>query len=326
MKLADKNVVLLLIFALATTTLALAQVPDQRQEYVIGHGDLLAITFWQRPELNTEGRVTAAGDIELPLIGAVRAAGLTSNQLRDAILSRISLLDIRITQAAVIVREYASKIVYMTGSVLTPGKQKFEVIPNLWQVILEAGGPQPTALLNDVTIVRGEGPEAGKIIHVDLTTALEQGNLASLPPIYPGDTVHVPGLASGEGGAAVSNLPVSPLERRDVVYVFGQVGTPGIFNLDKNMDLLDALVLAGGPTEQANLKEVRLFFRGRQQAEIALIDMDRYMRRSIPLPLLLHSGDAVYVPRRKSVAPFLGETLRYVFASAITVVISRLIF
>jgi polysaccharide export outer membrane protein len=325
MKPANKTVFLFLIFALAAT-LGLAQIPGERKEYVIGHGDLLAITFWQRPELNTEGRVTAVGDIELPLIGAVRAAGLTPNQLRDAILSRISLLDIRITQAAVIVREYASKIVYITGSVLTPGKQKFEVIPNLWQIILEAGGPQPTALLHDVTIVRGEGPEAGKIIHVDLTKALEQGNLASLPPIYSGDTVHVPGLATGEGGAGVSSLPVSPLERRDVVYVFGQVGTPGIFNLDKNMDLLDALVLAGGPTEAANLKAVRLFFRGRQHAEMALIDMDHYMRRSIPLPLLLHSGDAVYVPRRKSFAPFLGETARLLIGSAITVAISRLIF
>jgi protein involved in polysaccharide export with SLBB domain len=322
MKPADKNVFLFLIFVLATT-FGLAQIPGDRKEYIIGNSDLLTITFWQRPELNTEGRVTAAGDIELPLIGAVKAVGLTPNQLRDAILSRISLLDIRITQAAVIVREYASKIVYMTGSVLTPGKQKFEVIPNLWQIILEAGGPQPTALLNDVTIVRGEGPEAGKIIHVDLTKALEQGNLASLPSIYPGDTVHVPGLAGGEGSA---NLPVSPLERRNVVYVFGQVGTPGIFNLDKNTDLLDALVLAGGPTEAANLKEVRLFFRGRQQAEMALIDMDHYMRRSIPLPLLLHPGDAVYVPRRKSVAPFLGETARLVIGSAITVAITRLIF
>lgn len=326
MKPEKKTVALLVILALATTTLGLAQVPDQQKEYVIGYGDLLAITFWQRPGLNTEGRVTAAGDIELPLIGAVKAAGLTPSQLRDAILNRISLLDIRITQTAVIVREYASKVVYVTGSVLTPGKQKFEVIPNLWQIILEAGGPLPTALLNDVTIVRGEGPEAGKIVHVDLTKALEQGNLVSLLPIYPGDTVHVPGLATGEGGAVLSNLPVSPLERRDVVYVFGQVGTPGSFNLDKNMDLLDALMLAGGPTDNANLKEVRLFFRGRQQAELALVDMNRYMRRSIPLPLLLHPGDAVYVPRRKSIVPFLGETLGYVFASAITVVISQLVF
>jgi polysaccharide export outer membrane protein len=318
---------LLCIVAIEAGTYCHAQTEPEKQEYVIGVGDLLSITFWQRPELNTEARVTAAGTIELPLIGSVQAAGMTPTQLREAVLSRISLLDIRVTQAAVIVREYASKIVYVTGSVTAPGKLKFEAIPNLWQVILEAGGPQPTALLNDVTIVRGEGSQAGKIIHVDLTSALEQGNLASLPPIYPGDTVHIPGMPGGERGGAISNIPVSPLERRDIVYVFGQVATPGIVNLDKNMDLLDALVLAGGPTEVANLKEVKLFFRGRQQAEMALINMDDYMRRSVPLPLLLHSGDAIYVPRLKSPTymPFLMEVFRLAAITTITVLIADLI-
>ncbi len=303
-----------------------AQVTEPRNEYVIGHGDLLTITFWQRPELNAEGIVTAVGDVELPLIGAVKAAGLTPSQLRDTFLARISLLDIRITQAAVVVREYASKIVYVTGSVLNQGKQKFEVIPNLWQIILEAGGPQPGALLNDVTVVRGEGPEAGKIFHVDLTKALEQGHITLLPPIYRGDTVHVPGLPTSERGTPVAGLPVSPLNHRNVAYVFGQVGTPGIINLDKDTDLLEALVLAGGPTNAANLKQVRLFFRGRRQAEMALIDMEHYLRYSTPLPLLLHSGDAVFVPRRNSVLPFLGQTMPYVIASAVSVVVSRLIF
>jgi len=306
---------------LIATTRLFAQAAPERQEYIIGAGDVLAISFWQKPELNTESRVTVAGNIELPLIGEVKAAGLSPGQLREAILSRISLLDIRITQAAVVVREYASKIVYVTGSVLTPGKLSFEVIPNLWQIILEAGGPQPAAVLNDITIVRSEG---GKIIRVDLTSALEQGNFASLPPIYLGDTVHVPGLSTGgEGGGSVST---SPLERREVVYVFGQVATPGVFNLDKNMDLLDALVIAGGPTEAANLKQVKLFFRGRQQAEMALIDMDRYMRRSIPLPLLLHPGDAVYVPRRRGISSLFGETVRYLLTSTAAVIVSGLIF
>jgi polysaccharide export outer membrane protein len=326
MTLSCKAIVFVLLMLPEIIAPGPAQAADDRKEYVIGCGDLLSITFWQRPELNTEGRVTAIGDVELPLIGTIKAAGLTTSQLRDSILGRISLLDIRITQAAVVVREYASKVVYVTGSVLTQGKLKFEVIPHLWQVILEAGGPQPGALLNDVTVVRGDGSEAGKIIHIDLTRALEQGNIASLPTLYSGDTVHVPGLPTNERGNLMTNLPVSPLKHRDVIYVFGQVITPGIYNLEQNMDVLEALVLAGGPTEFANLKEVRLFFRGRHQAELALINMERYMRRSIPLPLVLHSGDAVYVPRRKSILPFLGQTLPYVMASAVSIVVSQLIF
>jgi polysaccharide export outer membrane protein len=314
----SRSFVALFVLAMLTPSRCLAQSQEDRKEYVIGHGDLLSITFWQRPELNTESRVTAAGDIELPLIGTMRAAGLTPSSLRDNILSRISLLDIRVTQVAVVVREYASKSVYVTGSVGAPGKLNFEAIPNLWQIILEAGGPLPAALLDDVTIVRGGGREAGKIIHVDLTNALEQGDFSLLPPIYPGDTVHVPGAPAGGAGA----VSLSPLERRDVVSVLGQVASPGTFNLEKDMDLFDALVLAGGPTEAADLKNVKLFFRGRRHAEMAVVDMNRYMNRSVPLPLVLHSGDAIYVPRKSGLPPIVGEIGRLI----ITSVTSFLIF
>jgi polysaccharide export outer membrane protein len=301
-----------------------AQTPTQenRQEYIIESGDLLSITFWQKPEFNTEARVTAAGSIELPLIGTIQAAGLTPGKLRDVIVNRISLHDVRVTQVAVVVREYRSKNVYVTGSVLTPGKLQFEVIPNLWQILLEAGGPAPNAMLNDVTIVRGSGREAGRIIHLDLTSALERGDLSALPAIYPNDTVHIPGIAAGEGTA--TSMPPSPLERRNVVYVFGQVTTPGVFNLDKNMDLLDAVVLAGGPTDAANLKEVGLYYRGRRQSQMAIVDLNKYMKRSIPLPLQLHPGDMVYVPRRRAFPPIVSEIGRFVLTTAASVLVFTL--
>ncbi len=301
-----------------------AQTPAQenRQEYIIESGDLLSITFWQKPEFNTEARVTAAGTIELPLIGTIQAAGLTPGKLRDVIVNRIALHDVRVTQVAVVVREYRSKNVYVTGSVLTPGKLQFEVIPNLWQIILEAGGATPNAMLNDVTIVRGSGREAGRIIHLDLTSALERGDLSSLPEIYPNDTVHIPGIAAVEGGTG--QMPTSPLERRDVVYVFGQVNNPGMYNLDKNMDLLDAVVLAGGPTDAAKLKEVGLYYRGRRQSQMTIVDLNEYMRRSIPLPLQLHPGDVVYVPRKRTFPPIVGEIARIAITSAASILIFTL--
>ncbi len=305
--------------ALVVPTLAWAQTSQARQGYVIGTGDLLAITFWQRPELNTEARVVASGTIELPLIGTVQAAGLTTTKLRENIVSRVSLLDIRVTQAAVIVREYAGKTVYVTGAVLSPGKKSFEAIPNLWQIILEAGGPQPSATLNDVAIMRGSGPETGKTIHFDLATALERGDLSSLPPVYPGDNVNVPGTPEG---------PVPPVPPpSNVVHVFGNVAKPGIVDLDqeKEMDLFDALVLAGGPTDAANLKDVRVYFRGRRQAEVASIDMEHYMRRSTPSPLMLHAGDAIYVPRKKTLPPFVLEITRVLITSTASYIVFSLL-
>jgi polysaccharide export outer membrane protein len=278
---------------------------EDKNDYIIGTGDLISIKFWQKPEFNTEARVNAVGEIQLPLIGTLQVMGLTTTQLRDNIEDRISLLDSNVNQVTVLILAYGSKSVYVTGAVKTPGKISFEVIPNLWQIIMEAGGPLPTAQLDEVTVVRGGGTEAGKIIHVDMTDVLEKGKLSLLPPVYTGDTIHITGSII-QGSTSI--LP-SPLERRDWVYVFGEVAKPGAYGTDKNIDVLDALILAGGPTERANLAKVKLLFRGRRHGELAVVDIKRYVEKSIPLPLDVFPGDAIYVPAKRRYA-IMGEVIR----------------
>lgn len=303
--------------------LGLAQSEGEKQEYVIGVGDLLSVKFWQRPELDTEARVSSNGKIEMPLIGSITAAGLTVSRLRQDIVNRISLLDIRVSQASIVVREFGSKVVYVTGAVLTPGKLKFETIPNLWQIILEAGGPQSYAQLNDVTIVRGSGPDAGRSLRVDLTSVIERGELASLPPVYPGDNVSVPGApTTGVEGGGVA--PIAATQGK-IIHVIGQVAKPGVYELEKDMDVFDALVRAGGPTELANLKDVRLYFHGQHQAEVALIDMEKYLKKPSPSPLKLHEGAAIYVPRKREMPRYVSEGIRIFLASSASFIVVQII-
>lgn len=303
--------------------LGLTQSEGEKQEYVIGVGDLLSVKFWQRPELDTEARVSSNGKIEMPLIGSITAAGLTVSRLRQDIVNRISLLDIRVSQASIVVREFGSKVVYVTGAVLTPGKLKFETIPNLWQIILEAGGPQSYAQLNDVTIVRGSGPDAGRSLRVDLTSVIERGELASLPPVYPGDNVSVPGApTTGVEGGGVA--PIAATQGK-IIHVIGQVAKPGVYELEKDMDVFDALVRAGGPTELANLKDVRLYFHGQHQAEVALIDMEKYLKKPSPSPLKLHEGAAIYVPRKREMPRYVSEGIRIFLASSASFIVVQII-
>ncbi|NUO79560.1 polysaccharide biosynthesis/export family protein [candidate division KSB1 bacterium] len=318
-----RGICLVLILA-SVSEVSLAQSEGEKQEYVIGVGDLLSVKFWQRPELDTEARVNSNGKIELPLIGAIPAAGLTVSRLRQDIVNRISLLDIRITQASIVVREFGSKVVYVTGAVLMPGKLKFETIPNLWQIILEAGGPQSYAQLNEVAIVRGSGPEAGRTIRVDLMNVIERGELSSLPPVYPGDNVNVPGTAPllGAEGASPATIAATP---SNVVHVIGEVAKPGVFELEKDMDVFDAIVRAGGPTATADLRDVRLYFHGQHQAEVALINMEKYLKRPSPSPLRLHEGDAVYVPRKREWPRFLSEGIRIFLASTASFIVVQII-
>jgi protein involved in polysaccharide export with SLBB domain len=317
-----------LLLSLAITfglTLSLARLcPAQEKkasnEYTIGAGDVLAVSFWQKPELNSDVKVNSAGEIELPVIGNMPAAGLTVSQLREKIITKISLLDITVTQATVKVTQFASKTVYVTGAVGNPGKFSFESIPNLWQVILEAGGPLPTAVLNNVTIVRGSGEEAGSILNANVSAALEQGDFSVLPPIYPGDTIHI----GQRDGSSPYAIPSATGTVQNVVFVLGEVTNPGPINVDHQMDVLEVIARAGGTTESANLKQVRVLFRQRRQAELATIDIDSYLKRSVPLPLRLHEGDAVYIPRKSRLPEFLYDVGRLVVASVAGVIVLRL--
>src|SRR5690606_27892921 len=68
-----------------------ADEPDPRAgEYVIGASDELDIQVWRNPELSTQIRVRPDGNITLPLVGDLRAAGLTPSRLKKQISDRLS--------------------------------------------------------------------------------------------------------------------------------------------------------------------------------------------------------------------------------------------
>lgn len=275
------------------------------QEYKIGPEDVLNITFWQQPQLNTNVRVSQSGTIVLPVIGNITAAGLTPTQLSTKIVDKISVFNRNISQASVVVDQYGSKKIYVTGHVGHPGKYTFEVIPDLWKIIVEAGGPAETAMLNQVKIIRG-GTDAGKIINVDLTEFLSEGDLSRLPPINAGDTIKIPGITGrAEGAPAPETGGVTEAQvEEDVIYIYGQVVRPGGYRFTRNMDLLEAIIIAGGPAQTANLDEVKVITRGKPYSSVATINLKQYAKLGTPAPFLLNPGDTVYLPQKQS-SPFL---------------------
>jgi len=271
----------------------------QAQEYVIGPEDQLAVSFWQEPNLNSTVRVSQNGTIVLPVIGSLTAAGLTPTSLAEKIARKMSLFNKRISQASVVVTQYGSKKVYVTGHVLQPGKYAFEVVPDLWKIILEAGGPAETAILSRVKIIRG-GAEAGESIIVDLTKYMSDGDKSGLPDIYPGDTINIPGMSSDSGnnetGMAGSMAGMQP--STEAFYIYGQVVRPGGYPLTKPVNVLEAIILAGGPTPAAQMNEVKLIIKGGSYSSIATINLEKYSQSGLPAPLEIKPGDTIYIPQR----------------------------
>ena len=87
-----------------------------RPEYRIGPSDLLTVTVFQVEDLTRDVRVNNAGQVSLPLIGAVDAAGRTVNELETLIASRYGARYLQNPQVSVFVKEFSSQRVTVGGS------------------------------------------------------------------------------------------------------------------------------------------------------------------------------------------------------------------
>lgn len=270
-------------------------IPAMAQEYVIGNGDVISVTFWQDAGLNLQGTIGEDGMLQLPVGGSVKATGLTANQLATAIVERISLYNQRITSANVKVVEFGSRKIYIMGNVRNPGKYTFQTIPNLWQIISEAGGPLETANLNNVVIVRNGRQGEPQTMQVDLASHLRQQTFDQLPAIEPGDNIYVPAVVGGTAGSGMSSIQ----SQQNVLFIYGEVSHPGVFSFNKELNLLEALVTAGGPTPQARLDQVRVIRKTGAFSNVTRVDVARYADEGSPSFFMVQGGDAIYVPRKR---------------------------
>lgn len=313
------------------------------QEYILEPGDVVSISFWQQPDLNVQmARIDAEGKIDIPLTGRINAAGLTISQLSSKIVERISIYNKSITQATIVINEYGSKKIFITGAVGAPGKFNFEKMPNIWEAILEAGGPQQNAQLDRVQLIRG-GEGGGKITEIDLTAAFERGEMQGLPALMPGDNIYVPagqsgGAATATGGAqAAASGGTNLFARKKSIYVFGHVMMPGVYQIEKDMDVLQAIVQAGGPAypnrattnaplTEPDLEHVKIITRGPEAPVVYSVNVEKYTNVATPIPLILKPGDTVFVPGKQSYRRFLlTSSVVEVIKASVAVITSYLL-
>ena len=106
----------------------------QSGSYIIQENDQLDISFWESPELNSTSTVSKEGEIQLPIIGKIKAEGLKVEQLRQNIISQMQLYNKIINQLSIDITEFGQNKVWVTGQVKTPDKYTFEEIPNIWEI------------------------------------------------------------------------------------------------------------------------------------------------------------------------------------------------
>ena len=145
--------------------------------YRLASGDRLRVIVFGQEWLTNSFSVDGAGNISMPLIGLVRAQGLTTAQLQGAIEARLHRGYLRDPRASVEVEAY--RPFFVLGEVGVPGQYPFVNGMTVQNAIAIAGGFAPRAARDSVDLTRNVDGEP-VTVSAPLTF-----------PVRPGDTINV---------------------------------------------------------------------------------------------------------------------------------------
>jgi polysaccharide export outer membrane protein len=159
-------------------------------DYVIGPDDALSVVFWRDSTLSGDVVVRPDGKISLPLLNDVQAAGMTPNQLREALVQQASRF-VTDPSVTVIVKQINSRKVYVTGQVNKPGPFPLTDNMTILQMLALAGGLQEWADADHILIMRTEAGQT-KSFKFNYKDVRKGKNLQQNILLKPGDTIVVP--------------------------------------------------------------------------------------------------------------------------------------
>jgi polysaccharide export outer membrane protein len=247
----------------------------QVNDYRIGPRDVLNVTMWGQTDISGKYTVDAEGKLTFPLIGAVKVEGLTAGQVVAELRERLKHGFFLDPQLTVSVDDFRSQRIFVMGQVRQPGSYPLSGGMTLIEALARAGSVTPDAA-PEALIVHAKGaggpvlPEeamASGVVHVNVND-LQSGAIASTVTMRDGDTIFVP--------------------RADVVFVSGQVRTPGAYPIGRSTTVLQVLTLAGGITDRgasSRIRVLRVAGGVRREVKVGLDD-------------LVKAGDTVVVPER----------------------------
>jgi polysaccharide export outer membrane protein len=274
-------------------------------ENPIGPGDVLEISVPAIEELKTRAvRVSGEGTIFLPFVGHIRAKGLTEEQIREEIRSRLQkyMYDPRVS---IFVKEYHSRQVAVLGAVAKPGLYGLNSgADTILDMISSAGGILPGAdpRIHLISAEPAENDKAEKIASILPDSVLSKDPslliLKRTEPIL----IDLKALAYG-GYQHYLSLPVRPGDVIMVpgggqVLVQGWVEKPGAYNLTPGLAVSGVVAAAGGPLFPSDTSAVKVMRTERGGKKVFfLIDLEKVKRGEEP-DITLQGGDFVEVSSR----------------------------
>ena len=255
-------------------------------EYVVGPQDVLTLTIFNDDTLSRPSLIVdSQGTIDMPLINRVKVAGLTTRQIEEELRR---LLGVRTDEQgrlrgflknpniSVTVKEFRSQRVYVTGAVRIPGFVELQGDPTLTRALSEAGYP---------TV------ESGSYVLITHSVDGQSPTGAAPVGVRPEDQIRVPKEEIDNGRASRIRLRAGDfvfVPTADKFFITGEVKSTGQYVLNGELNVLQALAMAGGVTDRANKGNIK----------IERVVDGKKVEIKAKESTLVEPGDTIKVPKR----------------------------
>lgn len=253
---------------------------NQSNPFVLGPEDLISISVWGNKELTTEMPVRPDGTISYPLIGDVKAQGLTPAQLKDTISKKIRnyITDASVT---VIVQEINSINISVAGEVEAPGTYKVNRPITLMHLFSMVKGFTDQADLRKSYLLRN-----GRKVKINIYSLVKEDDFTQNIWLKPNDLVFIHDNFGNR------------------INIMGEVEKPMVVTYQEGMTVMDAILMAQGLTDIAKANGTKVYRKNKSQSRSGgsiqkiNVQLDKVIfEGDLSKNIQLKPGDIIHVPR-----------------------------
>jgi len=253
-----------LIYALML--IAIPSAVSGATDYRVGEGDVLKVSVYGHKDLEATDRVSGDGNIILPLIGQLEVGGMTVAEVSSLIANRLSDGYILSPGVSVFVVEFRSRKAVIMGEIAKPGLYELKGDITLLELISMSGGLRGDA--GNIATIKRKGPDGAiRSLDIDYMAIMESGDVSLDIQLYDGDSIYI--------------------NKAGIYYVTGEVRKPNSYKLTEGTTVIKAITVAGGFTEKAAEKKVRI---------IRKVDGQETVMEKVPLDEYVMPEDVIVVP------------------------------
>ncbi|WP_239994472.1 polysaccharide biosynthesis/export family protein [Prosthecochloris marina] len=251
--------------------------PEKKFQYRLGPGDQINIQVWKRPDLSQKNIVVSPdGLIAVPRIGSINVLNRTPQEIKQIITSKLENLYTR-PEVTLRVEKHKNNKAFVLGRVSKPGVVNFPGRGTLLEALALAGGLPyhgKETFLTKCAIIRGKDT----VIWIDLQELLQNGNMALNARIKNNDIIFIPEAED------------------ELVYVMGEVITPGAIQLKRTMNVFKAIMLAGGISNHANTEKVFIIRQQNMKGDVIKVNLKNLLEHGdFSQNFALKPNDIVFV-------------------------------